>query len=81
MTKALSVWWDNAVVGTLSINRHGEMRFTYSGAWLADATNPALPVSLPKRPESFSRRECRPFFEGLLPEAAQRRLAGMSRVR
>ena len=58
--------------GTLSLNRHGEMRFTYSDAWLADATNLALSVSLPKRPESFSRRECRPFFEGLLPEAAQR---------
>ncbi|MGO9547324.1 MAG: type II toxin-antitoxin system HipA family toxin [Rhodomicrobium sp.] len=72
MTKALSVWWDNTVVGTLSLNRHGDMRFTYSGAWLADAANPALSVSLPKRPESFSRRECRPFFEGLLPEAAQR---------
>ena len=72
MTKALSVWWGNSVVGTLSLNRHGEMRFTYSDAWLANATNSALSVSLPKRPESFGRRECRPFFEGLLPEAAQR---------
>lgn len=72
MMKALSIWWDDAVVGALSVNRHGEMRFTYSDAWLTDTAKPALSLSLPKRPESFNRRECRPFFEGLLPEEAQR---------
>ena len=28
-------------------------------------------MSLPKRPEAFKRRECRPFFGGLLPEEGQ----------
>jgi hypothetical protein len=32
-------------------------------------------ASLPKRPERLSRRECRPFFGGLLPEESQRLVA------
>ena len=72
MTRALAVWWEDAVAGSLSADRHGAMRFAYDAAWLADPAAPALSVSLPKRPEPFRSRECRPFFEGLLPEGAQR---------
>jgi serine/threonine-protein kinase HipA len=83
MTKALSVWWDQVVTGTLAVDRHGDMRFTYAEEWLADASKSALSFSLPKRAEPFSRRECRPFFEGLLPEESQRdavaRALGISR--
>ena len=32
----------------------------------------AISVSLPLQAETFSRRQCRPFFEGLLPEESQR---------
>ena len=39
---------------------------------LAGDRLPALSCSLPKRPEPFRRRLCRPFFEGLLPEGVQR---------
>lgn len=72
MTSSLTVWWDGREVGVLSLDRHGEMRFTYDESWLADKA--ALPVSfsLPKRQQPFSRREARPFFEGLLPEEEQR---------
>ena len=72
MTRALTVWWEGAVVGALTADRHGAMRFAYGGDWLADPAAPALSVSLPKRPEPFPPRRCRPFFEGLLPEGAQR---------
>ena len=48
------------------------MRFAYAESWLADRELPPLSQSLPKRPEPFRPRECRPFFEGLLPEGAQR---------
>jgi serine/threonine-protein kinase HipA len=72
MTKALAVWWDEIVVGTLAVDRHGDMRFTYGERWLANASAPALSFSLPKRAEPFARRKCRPFFEGLLPEENQR---------
>ena len=72
MTRALTVWWEGAVVGSLTADRHGAMRFAYVADWLADPAAPALSVSLPKRPEPFPPRQCRPFFEGLLPEGAQR---------
>lgn len=68
MTRTLHVWWDGSIAGTLHVNEHGEMRFTYSTEWLADATRPAISFSLPKRPEPFKQRQCRPFFAGLLPE-------------
>ncbi len=72
MTSSLTVWWDGRDVGLLSLDRHGEMRFAYSEAWLADKAAPPVSFSLPKRQQPFSRREARPFFEGLLPEEEQR---------
>ena len=72
MTRTLSVWWDGAIVGALQVNQHGEMRFAYSPEWLADPSCPAISFSLPKRPEPFRQRQCRPFFAGLLPEESQR---------
>ena len=72
MTRALAVWWEGTVVGSLTVDRHGAMRFVYDGDWLADPSAPALSVSLPKRPRPFLPRECLPFLEGLLPEGVQR---------
>ena len=72
MTRTLTVWWEGAVVGSLTADRHGAMRFAYDADWLADPAAPALSVSLPRRAEPFPPRQCRPFFEGLLPEGAQR---------
>ncbi|GJL92127.1 type II toxin-antitoxin system HipA family toxin [Hyphococcus sp.] len=72
MTKTLNVWWGGEIVGALTIDQHGEMGFSYASGWLAAPEKPALSFSLPKREEPFNRRECRPFFEGLLPEENQR---------
>jgi serine/threonine-protein kinase HipA len=72
VSNALSVWWDGRVAGTLHLDKHGEMQFAYAPAWLEDSESPALSFSLPKRLEPFGRRECQPFFEGMLPEESQR---------
>ena len=72
MTRALSVWWDKAITGTLEVSRNGNLRFVYSADWLSDESRPAISFSLPRRPEPFRTSECRPFFAGLLPEAGQR---------
>lgn len=72
MTRSLTVWWDREVVGSLALDRHGAMRFAYAPRWLAEDSAPPVSFSLPKRQASFSTRECLPFFEGLLPEGAQR---------
>ncbi len=84
MTRTLVIWWDGSVVGWLTQNQHGELGFAYAPEWLNDVETLPLSASLPKRTEPFSRRECRPFFGGLLPEESQRdaaaRALGVSRA-
>ena len=72
MTRALDIWWDTKLVGQLTQDGHGELGFAYADEWLERESAPALSASLPERAEPYSRRECRPFFGGLLPEEGQR---------
>lgn len=72
MSNTLSIWWNGRIAGYLRLDGYGEMQFAYEPAWLEDDSAPALSVSLPKRTEPFGRRDCQPFFEGMLPEEAQR---------
>jgi len=70
--RRLHVWWDEQRVGELTQDDHGDLGFIYSPDYLArDKTRP-LSRFLPKRTEPFTRRECRPFFGGLLPEEGTR---------
>ena len=78
MTRTLLIWWDGRLVGQLTQDRHGELGFAYTPEWLSTGEAPPLSASLPKRAEPFSRRECRPFFGGLLPEEAQRDAAALA---
>ena len=77
MMRRLDVWWDGRIVGMLTQDRFGELGFGYSLAWLDDVNALPLSASLPKRAEPFTRRECRPFFGGLLPEESQRDAAAL----
>ena len=43
--RALTVWWEGAVVGSLTADRHGAMRFAYDGGWVADRSAAPLSVS------------------------------------
>ncbi len=72
MTASLNVWWDKRRVGVLSIDSHGDTGFTYAQSWREASGARAISVSLPLQAETFSRRQCRPYFEGLLPEESQR---------
>jgi serine/threonine-protein kinase HipA len=78
MTRTLDIGWDGRLVGQLTQDKHGELGFAYAPAWLDDAAAQPLSASLPKRAESFTRRECRPFFGGLLPEEGQREAAAQA---
>lgn len=83
MSRTLTVWWEEAEVGTLGLNDHGDMTFRYATSWLEAPDARPLSVSLPLRPERFDRAETRPFFAGLLPEEQPReavaRTLGVSR--
>lgn len=72
MNRVLDIWWDGRLVGRLTQPRPAALEFAYADDWLRDDRAPALSASLPKRAELYSRRECRPFFAGLLPEEIQR---------
>ncbi|MCA3630948.1 MAG: type II toxin-antitoxin system HipA family toxin [Methylobacterium sp.] len=78
MTRTLDIWWDGRLVGHLTQDKHGELGFAYAPAWLDDEAAQPLSASLPKRAEPFTRRECRPFFGGLLPEEGQRDAAAQA---
>ena len=72
MSRVLDIWWDGRRVGRLTQPRPAALEFVYADDWLRDDRTPVLSASLPKRVEPYSRRECRPFFAGLLPEEVQR---------
>ena len=74
-TRALTVWWDAKPVGKLTMDIHGDLGFAYAASWLAGPEARPISQSLPLREEAFSRRECLPFFEGILPEESQRQIA------
>ena len=76
--RVLNVWWGDRIVGQFTQDKHGDIGFAYAEAWLDDEKTPPLSASLPKRPQCFSRRECRPFFGGLLPEESQRLVAAQA---
>lgn len=78
MMRTLDIWWEGRIVGQLTQNQHGELGFAYAPEWLDDAEALPLSASLPKRAEPFTRRECRPFFGGLLPEEGQRDAAAQA---
>ena len=78
MTRVLDIWWDGRLVGQLTQDQYGELGFAYAPAWLGDEEAQPLSASLPKRAEPFTRRECRPFFGGLLPEESQRDAAAQA---
>jgi serine/threonine-protein kinase HipA len=78
MTHALDIWWEGQLAGQLTQDPDGELGFAYSADWLISESAHALSASLPKRVEPYSRRECRPFFGGLLPEEGQRTAAAQA---
>ena len=78
MSRTLTVRWGEAIAGSLTLDGHGAMSFRYADDWLADSDASPLSFSLPKQSQPFPERECRPFFDGLLPEGPQREAVASS---
>ena len=68
MARFLDVYLNTDLVGQLEQDNSGTLRFRYDASWLGSTKAFPLSVSLPFQDASFNRRECRPFFAGLLPE-------------
>lgn len=81
MARHLEVWLLGAHIGTLA-QIDGRLSFSYAADWLARnvaSLDPTpLSQSLPPRVEPFDERATRPFFAGLLPEGAKRKLVAQT---
>ena len=75
IARSLAVRLNAVVIGTLSQER-GRLRFQYGEQAVVrhGLGRPVLSISLPTGLRRFSDAECRPFFDGLLPEGEARRI-------
>jgi serine/threonine-protein kinase HipA len=74
MARTLDVYLNSDLVGHLVQDDGGQMSFAYSEGWLGKPDAMPISRSLPLRTEQFSRKECRGFFAGILPEQANREI-------
>jgi serine/threonine-protein kinase HipA len=72
--KTLDVYLREDLVGHFVQDDHGDVAFGYAASWLENAAAIPLSQSLPLRQERFSRKECRGFFAGVLPEQSMREI-------
>lgn len=78
MAKSLDVYLHNHLVGHLIQDDDGQMEFAYLQNWIEDPMAIPLSQSLPLREERFSRKECRGFFAGVLPEEGKRKIIALN---
>lgn len=74
MAKILNVYLHYDKVGELILDDNGQMVFDYADDWLNNPNASPLSHSLPLRKERFSRKVCRGFFAGILPEESKREM-------
>lgn len=74
MAKTLDVYLFRNLVGHLVQDDGGQMVFDYAESWTETPNACPLSHSLPLRPERFTRKECRGFFAGILPEENKREI-------
>jgi len=72
MAKTLDVYLLRELVGHLIQNDGGQMVFDYAASWLQKPGATPLSHSLPLREKRFTRKECRGYFAGVLPEESKR---------
>src|ERR1019366_7915449 len=72
MAKILDVYLHRELVGHLIQNDGGQMVFDYAASWLQKPEATPLSHSLPLRERRFTRKECRGYFAGVLPEESKR---------
>ena len=74
MAKILDVYLHRELVGHLIQNDGGQMVFDYAENWLQKPDATPLSHSLPLRRKRFTRKECRGYFAGVLPEESKREI-------
>ena len=70
LSNSLNVFLNDKHIGILEKDGYGGVNFQYS-----NNTNRILSLSLPIQKEPFENKQCRGFFNGLLPESEHTRIA------
>lgn len=73
MARELDVYIHQQMAGHLIQDDHGQMTYEYSESWLNNPNAIALSYSLPLKNEPYTRKECRGYFAGILPEEDKRK--------
>ncbi len=71
------VYSNGIAAGVLTETDEGRYVFKYNDSYLADNTQRAIALSLPKRPEPYESPELFPFFYNMLSEGANKALQCM----
>ncbi len=74
MARSLDVYLHRNLVGHLIQDDGGQLIFDYVSSWVENPSAVPLSQSLPLREKRFTRRECRGFFSGILPEERKREI-------
>lgn len=74
MTGTLDVYLHTYLVGQLVQDEHGQTLFAYTEDWLKNTNAIPLSISLPLQEGQFGEKLCKPFFAGVLPDNAKRKL-------
>jgi serine/threonine-protein kinase HipA len=74
MSRTLDVFLHRLHVGSLTQNNQGDVVFNYDETYLQNPEAKPLSQSLPLTKKRFNRKECRPFFAGVLPEESKREI-------
>lgn len=74
MSGELDVYLHTFLIGHLIQDDHGESSFRYASIWLENPAATPLSLSLPLQKEIFGQKLCKPFFAGVLPDAAKRKI-------
>lgn len=74
MNGTLNVYLHTSLIGHLIQDDHGQTLFEYDPDWLKNPIAVPLSLSLPLQQKTFGEKQCRPFFAGVLPDDAKRRI-------
>ena len=74
MARTMDVYLHKDLVGHLVQDNGGQLLFQYVEDWVENPNSIPLSQSLPLRRERFTRKECRGFFSGILPEESKREI-------
>lgn len=74
MTGTLNVYLYTILIGHLTQDEHGQTLFEYTREWLTNPNAIPLSLSLPLQEGKFGEKQCKPFFAGVLPDIAKRKI-------